>query len=454
MRRLLLGVLWLVFFIAKTGLAAPIDDARFKSLAWLITHQGGDGSWRGAPGLEVAETAAAIEALANAGVTQGDTYATGVAWLQNHQADSTDALARQTIALYKAGRDTTGLMTRLIALRNDTTLSWGAYDHYSGSFPDTSLAMDAIKMTGTSYADAGYGIGFIANNQNQDGGWPYYKGDVGTPPSKVIPTAHNLLTLNRYKTVYGVQSYINSGIVWLKAQQKLPGGGFGEGASGTVLETALAYRALVAELGIADPAVISAQSFLIAQQQANGSWGANDALLTTLTLAVLPAAVLADTDKDGLPDGVETSALLGTNPNVADGYTLAKGNGQSVAGVTVPNLLLQATFGQPYTATLSSSGGTPPYTWTLTSGALPDGLSLNGNTGQISGTPAALGAFNFVYQATATDTLASVTGQIMVVADGTAIPVPILPDWAMILMGLLLIFIMVQQERRKSRDLH
>lgn len=398
MRHRILSMLWLGVFVATTGLAAPIDDARFKGLAWLITHQSGDGSWRGTPGLEMAETAAAVEALVNAGVTKGDTYASGVAWLQNHQASSTDALARQATALYKAGRDTSGLMTRLIALRNDSTLSWGAYDHYNGSFPDTSLAMDAIKTTATAYADAGYGIGFIAGKQNTDGGWPYYNGDVGAPPSKIIPTAHNLLALNHYKTVYNVTTNISNGIAWLKTQQKIPSGAFGEG-SGTILETALAYRTLVTELGSTDPAAVNAQNYLLAQQQANGGWGNNDALLSTLTLAAFPAATLPDTDKDGLPDGVETPALLGTNPNVADGTTLAKGNGQSVVGVTAPSLLLKATLNQPYSTMLDASTGTAPYSWLLTSGELPDGLSLNGTTGQISGTPTTLGPFNFIYMA-------------------------------------------------------
>jgi len=40
-----------------------------------------------------------------------------------------------------------------------------------------------------------------------------------------------------------------------------------------------------------------------------------------------------------------------------------------------------------YSATLAAKGGTTPYTWSLTSGALPAGLSLNASTGAITGTP-------------------------------------------------------------------
>jgi hypothetical protein len=45
--------------------------------------------------------------------------------------------------------------------------------------------------------------------------------------------------------------------------------------------------------------------------------------------------------------------------------------------------------GTAYNATLTASGGVSPYSWTLTSGALPAGLSLNSSTGVISGTPTA-----------------------------------------------------------------
>ena len=43
--------------------------------------------------------------------------------------------------------------------------------------------------------------------------------------------------------------------------------------------------------------------------------------------------------------------------------------------------------GVPYSAVLAATGGTPPYTWSLTSGTFPAGLMLNAATGAITGTP-------------------------------------------------------------------
>ncbi len=55
-------------------------------------------------------------------------------------------------------------------------------------------------------------------------------------------------------------------------------------------------------------------------------------------------------------------------------------------------------------AMLQASGGVQPYTWTLTSGALPAGLTLNASTGAITGTPTAFGTSNFTVTATDSET--------------------------------------------------
>jgi len=52
-----------------------------------------------------------------------------------------------------------------------------------------------------------------------------------------------------------------------------------------------------------------------------------------------------------------------------------------------------------YNATLTATGGKAPYSWSLTQGSLPAGLTLNSAVGTISGTPTAAGTSSFTVQA-------------------------------------------------------
>ena len=66
--------------------------------------------------------------------------------------------------------------------------------------------------------------------------------------------------------------------------------------------------------------------------------------------------------------------------------------------ITTNSPLNNGTIGVAYTQTLAGLGGVPPYVWSVTAGALPTGLGLNGVSGVISGTPSAAGTFTFTIQ--------------------------------------------------------
>lgn len=96
-----------------------------------------------------------------------------------------------------------------------------------------------------------------------------------------------------------------------------------------------------------------------------------------------------------------------------------------------------ATQGSAYSSTLQAYGGLGPYAWSLTPGSsLPAGLSLNANTGVISGTPSASGTFNFSIRVTDSQTAhaiadkaqsLTVTGTVSNPSITTSTPLPTTP---------------------------
>jgi hypothetical protein len=84
----------------------------------------------------------------------------------------------------------------------------------------------------------------------------------------------------------------------------------------------------------------------------------------------------------------------------------------TISTTSVPN----GNVGAAYSSTLAATGGTSPYTWSVSSGALPPGLTLS-TTGAISGTPTTSGSYSFAVQVkdsasqTATHTYSTTIGQ-------------------------------------------
>lgn len=88
----------------------------------------------------------------------------------------------------------------------------------------------------------------------------------------------------------------------------------------------------------------------------------------------------------------------------------------SISTTSLPD----GTVGVAYSATLVATGGTPPYRWSLASGTLPAGLTLDASSGQVSGTPTATGTSAFTVMVA--DTASQSATQAFQVAIGAPVP--------------------------------
>ena len=101
-------------------------------------------------------------------------------------------------------------------------------------------------------------------------------------------------------------------------------------------------------------------------------------------------------------------------------FTISASN---VLTITTGSPLPQGTVASAYSQTLAASGGTPPYSWSISAGSLPSGLSLNASTGVISGTPTAV--VNPTFTVRVADSASGVaTKQFQLLIGSTTIPTP------------------------------
>lgn len=119
-----------------------------------------------------------------------------------------------------------------------------------------------------------------------------------------------------------------------------------------------------------------------------------------------------------LPTGLTLSSggVISGTPNTAGSFTAvvqvtdaAAQNGQRSYTITIgaPTLTLSpaagtlnATYAAAYSQAFSAGGGVAPYTYAVTAGTLPTGMSLAAATGTLSGTPTQPGSFAITVTAT------------------------------------------------------
>ena len=95
------------------------------------------------------------------------------------------------------------------------------------------------------------------------------------------------------------------------------------------------------------------------------------------------------------------TATAAASSGVSTSANISVQSAQSAPPLTIStSALSSAQVNAAYSATITAQGGTAPYAWSLSSGSLPDGLTLNPSTGVIAGGIAQSGAFTFTAEVT------------------------------------------------------
>src|SRR5579871_1659091 len=115
------------------------------------------------------------------------------------------------------------------------------------------------------------------------------------------------------------------------------------------------------------------------------------------------AGSISDSGFYTAPNVTSTTKVTVTVASAADPSSVASSivtivplSRPSITGQRLPS----GTAGSPYIAGLVASGGTLPYQWQITGGALPTGLALDKKNGEISGTTTQTGTFTIAVSVT------------------------------------------------------
>ena len=169
----------------------------------------------------------------------------------------------------------------------------------------------------------------------------------------------------------------------------------------------------------------------------------NTAYSYTLTVSGGTAPYTWSVSAGSLPAGISlgsASGILSGTPTTAgtSSFTIkvTDANGQTATQATGLAIIAGAlTFPAPpfgevntaYSDTLTASGGTAPYTWSVSSGSLPAGITLNSSSGALSGTPTAAGTASFTIKVTDANGQAATQATGLAIIAGPALTFPAPP---------------------------
>ncbi|WP_181393062.1 putative Ig domain-containing protein, partial [Stenotrophomonas sp. HMWF023] len=160
---------------------------------------------------------------------------------------------------------------------------------------------------------------------------------------------------------------------------------------------------------VVNPATAPGATVAVAYSQTFSASGGTAPYGFAITAGTLPAGMSLNTSTGALTGTPTAAGTFNFTVTATDANSFTGSNAYTLVVappviVIAPAALTGGTVGAAYSETFIASGGIASYSYAITAGALPAGVTLNGSNGVISGTPTAGGTFNFTVTATSSST--------------------------------------------------
>jgi flagellar hook assembly protein FlgD len=284
------------------GPLRPAPAAVADALAWLRSRQEDAGFWEDLPATRMRDTGQALDVLRRLDPFF-DRTSVALTWLAAAHPTSTDALARQVLALRAGGGAAPSELVAELRARQNADGGWGLGAGLASDPLDTALAVAAL---GPGDPSVPAGFAYLEGAQGSDGSW----GTVAGGPGRIPATA---LALRALSASAVAPATVSLSLDWLASRQNADGG-FGDSPS-TSHDTAWALAALLAQGGIERAEAGEATAYLAARQSVEGSWDGS----------VHTTALVADTIQRLVFPNLRFAALPTSSPDPAfdgDGVVL------------------------------------------------------------------------------------------------------------------------------------
>ncbi len=309
-----------------------------------------------------------------------------------------------------------------MAYNTNLSASGGAapysYSLLSGALPIGMTFSSAGQFAGVPRSDGNFSLTVRATDDNGNTGTQVFTFNIAAPTLAITPATlpagtTNIAYSQTLSTTGGIAPYSYSIV-----SGNLPIGlSFSSAGvlSGTPT-TAGSYTSTIRSTDAAGYTVDTVYTIaidapaIVIDPAALGAAVVGDAYTATLTADGGAAPYAFALESGALPPGIslDNAGGLSGTPSASGtfnfGVRATDSNGNSGTAtyalvvtprtlVLAPASLVAATAGTAYTATVSASGGIAPYSYALTGGALPTGLTFANGT--LSGTPTVSGSFTF-----------------------------------------------------------